>query len=93
MKTLDYGRKMDLEELDKAIEGARSIGEREYYQKIAYQIMSESAPIQSLRTELIKAFRGRDIERVKRIQEHIQRIKLEESYGHSWGNNKGNRRL
>lgn len=88
---LDYGRKMDLEELQKAIAGARSLREREHYEKIAFRIMNESAPVQSLRTDLISAFRAKDMHRVKAIEHHIQQIKLNESYGKSWGNNNGNK--
>lgn len=82
---------MDLEQLAEAIDNARSTKEREYYEQMAYRITHESAPIQSLRNEMIKAFRGRDMARVKKIQEHIQNIRMSETYGHSWGNNRGER--
>ena len=90
---MDYGRQNDLEELANAIDGARSTQEREYYEKLVYRIMQESAPIRSLREELIKAFRARDMNRVKRIQEHIQKVRMDETYGKSWGNNKGEKKL
>jgi hypothetical protein len=90
---LDYGRKMDLEELRTAMDNASSTPEREHYERIAHRILTESAPIQSLRDELIRAFRARDMFRVKAIQHHIQTIKMEESYGKSWGNDRGEKRI
>lgn len=88
---MDQGRKFDLQELAQAIDKAKSVREKEHYQAIAYRIATESAPIQSLRDELIRAFRARDMTKVKKIQEHIQYIKMGETYGKSWGSMKGNR--
>jgi hypothetical protein len=90
---MDYGRKMDLEELALAIDRASSVGEREHLERLAYRITHESAPIQSLRERLLLAFRARDMGTVKRIQAHIHAIKMEETYGKSWGSDKGNKVL
>lgn len=91
MADLDYGRKMDLEELTKAMANAQTISEKEYYEKIAHSIVNESTEIRSLREELIGAMRAKDFSRVKRIREHIQYVKLNETRGTSWGNLRGNK--
>ena len=88
---LDYGRKMDLEDVAKAIDTARTTTERERYEKLAYRIAHESAPIQSLRDRMLKAFHARDMITVHKIREHIQNVRLNETYGKSWGNNSGQR--
>lgn len=93
MADLDYGRKMDLEELSRAMQKANSVSEREHYEKIMWRIMGESQPIRSLRNELIKAMRAGDIRKIKRIEKHIHYIRSEETYGKSWGSNKGNRNV
>lgn len=85
---LDYGRKMDLSDIAKAIDGARTVQEKERYEQLAYRITRESAPIQSLRDAMLKAFRVRDMGTVRRIEEHIQHVRRQETYGKSWGNNK-----
>lgn len=90
---LDHGRKFDLEELAGAIDKAKTVQEREHYERIAYRICNESAPIQSLRSELLRAFRARDIYRVKAIENHIHKIRMDETYGKSWGQNKGERQI
>lgn len=86
---MDITRIDDLEELAKGMDEAESRQEKEKYEKIAYKIMHESAPIVSLRQELLKAFRARDMYRVNQIQQHIMRVKQDETYGQSTGNYKG----
>lgn len=85
---LDYGRKLDLEELTIAIREAKSSSAREYYNRIMYKIVNESTNIRSLRNNLIKAMRIGDINLVRRFENQIQLTKLEETKGKSWGNNK-----
>jgi hypothetical protein len=88
---MDQGREYDLIELSKAMDNARTVGEREHYERIAYKIMNESTKVQSLREKLIKSFRARDMTSFRAAQEEIQYWKQQETYGKSWGNNKGNR--
>lgn len=88
--TMDYTRKHDLEELSKALDNAKSRAEKEYYEKMVWRLVGESMPIRSLREDLLKAVRAGDRRAVDRITLHIQRIRLEETNGHSWGNNRGN---
>ena len=90
---IDKGRQYDLEELMKAKENARSISEREHYDRIMYRIINQSTAVASLRNELIGALRVRDMAKVKRLQQHIQRVRLEETRGTSWGQNKGEKRV
>jgi hypothetical protein len=82
---VDNTRFDDLEEIAGALDNAKSRFEKDRLEKLAYKIMHESAPIVSLRQELVKAFRARDIHRVKQIQGHIHRVKQDETYGHSTG--------
>lgn len=90
---MDYGRKQDLEMLAQGIKEARSVAERQHYEKIAYQIMNQSTTITSLRNELIAAFRKKDLGKVKRLQDHINAVRLDETRGTSWGQNKAEARI
>ena len=90
---IDKGRQFDLEELMKAKQNAKSASEREHYDRIMYRIINQSTAVASLRNELIGALRVRDMAKVKRLQQHIQRVRLEETRGTSWGQNKGEKRV
>ena len=90
---MDAGRKFDLEEIAQGIKNARSQSERAHYERLGYRIINESAPLRSLRGELIQCMRSNDVPKIRRIQQHIQYIRAEETGGASWGNDKGNRRL
>jgi hypothetical protein len=88
---MDIGRQHDLEELEKARKNAKSLIEREIYEEIIYRVKKEAAYIGALRQKLILAIRADDKPTVERVQNLIQMIQLNSTYGKSWGNNKGNR--
>jgi len=88
MANIDYGRTVDLKELAVGIKNARSKAEREHLERIVYRILKESTKVSSLRSELIAAFRVKDMSKVRRLQAHIQAVKLDETRGTSWGQNK-----
>ena len=90
---LDYGRQQDLEMLAEGIKNARSVAEKQHYEKIVYRIINESTRVKSLRDELIRAFRVKDMAKVKRIQDQMHKIRLDETRGSSWGQNKGENKL
>lgn len=90
---LDYGRQQDLIELTAAMRAAKTVREKEYLEQIAYRITNQTTTISSLRQELMGAFRAKDLGKVRRLQEHIHRVRLEETRGASWGNNRGNRNV
>lgn len=90
---IDYGRKMDIEELMQAIKVSTSRAEKEHFEKILYRIINQSTAIGSLRTELLQATRAKDLNKVRRLQLHIQRVRLEETRGASWGSNKTERKI
>lgn len=89
---LDYGRLQDLEDLTKAIKEAQTQGERDHLKKIMERILSQSVSVTSLRNDLIKATKAGDDRTVKRLTDHIQRVRQEETAGHSWGSDKGNKK-
>lgn len=89
--TIDYGRQNDIQELAQAISEAKTQGEREYYEKIAHKILNESDRIKHLREQLIKASRANDRRTIEKICNRIQYVRMDETYGKSWGSNKGNR--
>lgn len=89
---LDYGRLQDLEDLTKAIKEAGSQAQKDHLKAIMERILSQSVTVSSLRNDLIRASRVGDERTVKRLVDHIQRVRMEETAGHSWGNNKGNRK-
>jgi hypothetical protein len=93
MADLDYGRKMDLEELAKAMENARSQSEREHYERIAHKIINESTEIKYLRHHLIGAMRENDVRGIRVITGRIQEQRMRETNGTSWGNNRNERKL
>lgn len=90
---LDYGRTKDLEMLAEGIKQARTLGEKQYLEKIAYRIMNESTTIKSLRQDLIRAFKVRDMSKVKRLQDQMNKVRLDETNGASWGQQKGERKV
>ena len=90
---MDYGRKFDLEELAEAIKGAKSNAEREYYERIAFRVIGESEDVRYWREELMKAIRADETDRKLYCIAKIQRIKLDQSGGKAWGDNRGNRLL
>ena len=89
MADLDFGRKNDLEMLAEAMKNARSTSEKEHYEKIAHRIVTESTEIGVLRADLIQAVRASDKRAIRMIEARIQKIRQDETYGKSWGNNKG----
>lgn len=89
----DYGRKHDLLELAEAIENAKTNAEREYYEKIMYTITGESEDVSYWRNELMKATRVSSRDRKMYCIAMLQRIKLDESGGGTWGSSKTNRRV
>ena len=93
MRNIDYGRKFDLEELAESLAAAKSSSEREYFERIIYRILSESDAIRYLREELIKAARVGDRRAVHKINLRIQQVRLNETNGYSWGNNRGNKNV
>lgn len=90
---MDHTRKYDLEQLSEAIKEAKSRAEVAYYEKLAWRIMGESEPIRALRHDLMMAMRAGDLRAVKKIELHIQHIRQNETYGKSWGNNRGNKNV
>lgn len=88
---MDSSRKFDLEDVAEAIKRARSVSEREYYEHLMYRLVNESTSVTSLRNDLIAAMRAGDTRVVKRIRDHINYVRAEETMGASWGSNKGNR--
>lgn len=90
---IDIGREFDLAELAEAKKNAKSVAERDHYDKIMYRIINQSTAITSLRNAMIKAIKINDISKVKRIQQHIQAVRLEETRGASWGQNNMERKL
>lgn len=89
---MDAGRKFDLEELAEAIKNARSSGEKQLYEKLIHKILSESEDLKYWRENLLRAIRINDKKTVHRINLIIQDLRLRETNGASWGNDKGNKR-
>lgn len=77
----DRTRKFDLEYLAEQRKKARTAREIEEIDRTIYKLVRTSAPIQSLREELMKAARGGDVLRMRKIQEHIHRVRQEETNG------------
>lgn len=90
---IDQGRNSDLEELSRGMKNAKSVAERQHYQKLAFRLVNESTKVTSLRRDMIAAFRASDTNKVKRIQMQIQHARLEETSGASWGSNRGQRKI
>lgn len=86
---MDYTRRYDLEILADGINKARTQKERERFQKMAYKMINVSAPIRSLREELVGAIRVGDARAVRRISQHINNVKQRETNYKSWGNVRG----
>jgi hypothetical protein len=86
---MDWTREPDLELLAEAMQTARTVRERERYEKMAYKMIHASAPIKSLREDLVQAVKHGDVPRIKRIQHHINVIRHQETNGQSFGNVKG----
>ena len=93
MTNIDYGRKFDLEELAGALLEAKTSSEKEYFERIIDRILNESDAIRYLREELIKAARVGDRRAVHKINLRIQQVRLNETNGYSWGNNRGNKNV
>lgn len=89
MNDLDYGRKMDLEQIAEGIKNARSQAEVRQLEHLMHQIINQSTTVTSLRNELIAATVAGDTNKIKRLQMHLQAIRLSETHGRSWGNTKG----
>lgn len=93
MADRDYSRRVDLIELTQAIRNARSHAEKEALEKVMHRIVNESTQVRSLRNELLDAIRHNDRGKVKRVQAHLHSIRLNETAGTSWGNDKGERKI
>lgn len=79
---MDRTRKFDLEELSKMLqEPWRSRQNKREIEETIDKLVNTSAPIRSLREELMRASRGGDIDRVKKIQAHIHAVRQEETNG------------
>lgn len=90
---MDKGREYDLEELALMMENARTPSEKDYYKRIMYSILNQSDDIRYWREELIKAARAKDTRRMSYVVEKIQYVRQNETYGKSWGNQKGERNV
>jgi hypothetical protein len=88
---LDYGRKFDVVELQKARKGAKTVMEMEMYDLLIHKIKKETEQVSALRQKLILATRAKDYSTVKKVQHLIQMVKMSATYGKSWGNQKGNK--
>ena len=78
----DRTRKFDLEYLSKELRrGGLTSWEKKEIERTIHKIINTSAPIQSLREELTLAARGGDVDRIRKIQAHIHRIRQEETNG------------
>lgn len=79
---MDESRHYDLEELSQMLNDPhRSKQAKREIEETMYKIVHTSAPIRSLREELIKATRGGDVPRIRKIQAHIHAIRQEETNG------------
>ena len=85
---MDWTRKADLELLTEGMKNAQSMAEQEWFEKKIWKIMGESAPIAALREDLVRAVSNGDKDRIDKIQQHIHAVRMEETNGHSFGNNK-----
>lgn len=88
MVNLDHGRLEDLEQLSAMLRepwkfGLSQKGQAEVKWTIQ-KIIHQSAPIKSLRDKLIQATRAGDTKEIRKIQEHIHAINMEESRGHDF---------
>lgn len=78
---MDRTRKYDLEELSIMLKQNPTAGAKREIEEIMHKVINQSAPITSLREELVKATRGGDVPRIKKIQAHIHAIRMEETNG------------
>jgi hypothetical protein len=79
---MDRTRKFDLEELSEMLKDPRrSRQSKREIEETIYKIAHTSAPIRSLREELVRATRGGDVDRIRKLQHHIQAIRHEETRG------------
>ena len=79
---IDRTRKFDLEELSKMLkESWRSRQNIREIEETIYKLAHTSAPIQSLREELVRATKGGDIDRIRKRQAHIHAIRQGETNG------------
>lgn len=69
---MDDSRKIDLEELMKLYKYAPNQAKREELERIITKIMRESGAVRERRQELIKAIRSGDRKHVRRVQEQIR---------------------
>lgn len=90
---VDQTRTHDLDDLAQAMKKASSSGERQHLERIMYSILNTSVPVQSLRLDLVRAIRSGDINRVRYIQNHIHNIRMNETNGRSYGNQKGEKNV
>ena len=89
--SIDYTREHDLEDLTRAMEKAKTNAEKQHYEKIMFRVLGESDDIKYWREQLLRAVRINDHRRKSYVIAEIQKVRLNETSGHSWGNNKGNR--
>jgi uncharacterized coiled-coil DUF342 family protein len=79
---MDRTRKYDLEQLSEMLKDPRtSPRARREIEETMHKIINTSAPIRSLREELVNATRGGDVLRIRKIQQHIQAIRMDETNG------------
>jgi hypothetical protein len=79
---MDRTRKFDLEQLSEMLNDPRTSPRvRREIEETIHKLVNTSAPIQSLREELINATRGGDVPRIRKIQEHIHAIRMQETNG------------
>jgi NTP pyrophosphatase (non-canonical NTP hydrolase) len=78
---MDKSRKQDLEELMVMIHNSKNSYQRDHYEAIVDKIMRESGEIREVREELIQAIRSGDRRHVRYVQEHIRKIRFDETGG------------
>lgn len=71
--TMAHTRRHDIEEVRAARDGAKNTHDRNHYDKILHKISNESGRVESLRQNLVKAMRGKDMRSINYYTEKIQR--------------------
>ena len=79
---LDNGRKTDLEDIYLQIKNARSLSEREHWERLADKILRESGATRTLREKMLQAVRADDRRAVHYYSQQLIRLQEEESHGH-----------
>jgi hypothetical protein len=79
---MDYTRKYDLEEIALQIKDARSLGEKEHWERLMDKILRESRATRELREKMIRAVRGGDRRAVRFYSHQLELLQQEETGGH-----------